>query len=60
MLTINDVARIFNVPPATIQQWCEQGKIKDYPDETKSDPVFRHEDVAVAYLDKSIQENLER
>ena len=59
MLTINDVARIFDVPPETIKQWCEKGQIKTFKTGSHSDPLFRHEDVAIAYLDRSIQKSLD-
>lgn len=58
MLTINDVARIFEVDPTTIKQWCEQGKIRTCCVGPQGDPEFCHEDVAVAYLDRSIQQSL--
>ena len=58
MLSLNDVARIFKVPRDTIEQWCEQGKLRSYRIGTKGDLQFRHEDVAVAYLDESIKKCL--
>jgi len=58
MLTTGDVARIFDVHPGTIRRWCEQGKITAYRITSRSNRRFRREDVAVAYLDRSIQEEL--
>ncbi|OGO01720.1 MAG: hypothetical protein A2Y90_05660 [Chloroflexi bacterium RBG_13_52_12] len=58
MLTINDVALIFEVTPATIRLWCEQGKIMTRCVGPHGDPRFLHEDVAIAYLDRSIRKSL--
>jgi len=58
MLSINDVALIFEVHPSTIRRWCEQGKIRTYRVGPRGDRKFRREDVAVAYLDRSIQKCL--
>ena len=55
MLTTRDVARIFDVHPSTIRRWCEQGKIKTYRTGSRGTRMFKREDVAVAYLDRSIQ-----
>lgn len=54
MLTTRDVARIFNVHPSTIRRWCEQGKIKTYRTGPRGTRMFKREDIAVAYLDRSI------
>jgi len=58
MLTTGDVARIFNVHPATIRRWCEWGKIRSYRTSPHSDRRFLREDVAVAYIERSIHECL--
>ena len=58
MLSLNNVAKIFGVPAVTVLQWCKQGKIKAYPTGTSADPGFSHEDVAIAYLVRSIQKCL--
>ncbi len=58
MLTTGDVARIFDVHPATVRRWCEQEKLKAYRSSPRSDRRFCREDVAVAYLERSIHEYL--
>ncbi|MCK4863531.1 MAG: helix-turn-helix domain-containing protein [Dehalococcoidales bacterium] len=58
MLTTGDVARIFNVHPGTIRRWCRQGRILTYRIGPRGERRFRREDVAVAYIDRSIREYL--
>lgn len=58
MLTVSDVARIFNVHTGTIRRWCEQGRIVTYRSGPRGERRFRREDVAVAYFDRSIRESL--
>ena len=58
MLTVSDVARIFNVHTGTVRRWCEQGKIMAYRSGPRGERRFRREDVAVAYFDRSIRECL--
>jgi excisionase family DNA binding protein len=58
MLTINDVARIFEVRPGTIRRWCEQGKLRTYRVGSRGARKFRHEDIAIAYIDMAIQKCL--
>jgi len=60
MLTTGDVALIFDVHPSTIRRWCQQGKLKSYRTGPRSQRRFRREDVAVAYLDRSIRQYLRR
>jgi excisionase family DNA binding protein len=55
MLTTGDVAKIFDVKPGTIRRWCTEGRIKSYRDGRRSCRQFFREDVAAAYLDRSIQ-----
>jgi excisionase family DNA binding protein len=55
MLTIREVARIFEVHPSTIRRWCEQGKIKTYRTGPRGIRMFKREDIAIAYLDRSIR-----
>jgi DNA-binding transcriptional MerR regulator len=56
-LTTGEVARIFGVHPSSVRRWCEQGKIK--ASLTEGAWTFTREDVAVAYLDRSIQRCLD-
>ncbi len=60
MLTTGEVAGIFEVPPATIRRWCQLGKIKCRRQGLRGRRGFSREDVAVAYLDRCIQEHLRR
>jgi excisionase family DNA binding protein len=55
MLTTREVANIFNVHPATIRRWCAQDRIKSYRTAEKGQRRFKREDVAVAYLERSIR-----
>jgi excisionase family DNA binding protein len=57
MLTTPDVARIFNVHSATVRRWCKQGKIKSCRG-LRGARLFKREDIAVAYLDRSIHHYL--
>jgi excisionase family DNA binding protein len=56
MLTTGGVARIFEVHPGTIRRWCQQGKIRVYRIGPQGHRRFSREDVAVAYLDRSLQQ----
>jgi excisionase family DNA binding protein len=58
-LTTREVARIFGVHPASVRRWCEQGKIKASRTAAGSAWMFKREDVAVAYLDRSIRHYLD-
>jgi excisionase family DNA binding protein len=58
MLTTVDVARIFDVHPGTIRRWCQQGKVKAFRAGPRGERRFRREDVAIAYLDRDIQQYL--
>jgi excisionase family DNA binding protein len=57
-LTTSGVARIFEVHPSTIRRWCKQGRLKSYRSGSQGSRRFLRMDVAVAYLDRSIQEYL--
>ncbi len=59
MLTTREVARIFGVHPSTIRRWCEQGKIKAYRASPRGIRKFKREDIAIAYLDRSIRHCLD-
>jgi excisionase family DNA binding protein len=55
MLTTREVANIFNVHSGTIRRWCTQDKIKSYRTGERVQRRFKREDVAIAYLEMSIQ-----
>jgi excisionase family DNA binding protein len=55
MLTTREVANIFNVTPGTIRRWCAQDKIKSYRTGERGQLRFKREDVAIAYLERSIR-----
>jgi excisionase family DNA binding protein len=55
MLTTREVADIFNVTPGTIRRWCAQDKIKSYRTGEQDQRRFKKEDVAIAYLERSIR-----
>jgi excisionase family DNA binding protein len=59
MMTIGEVARIFNVHPSTIRRWCEDGKLKAYRSGPRGRREFSKEDVAVAYLEWSIRKYIQ-
>jgi len=55
LLTTSEVARIFSVHPSTVRRWCDQGRIKFRRASPRGPRLFKREDVAVAYLDRSIR-----
>ncbi|MFA5309543.1 MAG: helix-turn-helix domain-containing protein [Dehalococcoidales bacterium] len=59
MLSLNDVAAIFEVHPSTVRRWCREGKIKTCRNGRRG-PAFKHEDVAIAYMTRSIRKCLGR
>lgn len=58
MLTVGEVAGIFNVHASTVRRWGEQGIIKPYRIGPRGESRFRREDAAVLYLDRAIQKYL--
>ena len=58
MMTIGEVARLFNVHTNTVRRWSEQGILKTYRVGTRGDRKFRREDVAVFYLERAIKKHL--
>ena len=58
MLTTGGVAKIFKVHPVTIRRWSEQGILKTYRIGPRGERRYRREDVAVLYLDLSIEKHL--
>ena len=45
MLTVNDVARLFNVHINTVRRWSNQGILKAYRVGSRGDRRFRQEDI---------------
>jgi DNA-binding transcriptional MerR regulator len=58
MLTLDEVALIFEVPPATVRRWCAEGLIRAHRAAPTGNQTFLHEDVAMAYLDRALRECL--
>jgi len=54
-LTTSGVARIFSVHPSTVRRWCDQGRIKFHRASARGTRLFKREDIAIAYLDRSIR-----
>ena len=59
MMTIGEVARLFNVHANTVRQWSERGILKAYRIGPRGDRKFRREDVAILYLERAIKRHLE-
>jgi len=57
-LTTVDVARLFNVSPATIRRWARLGKLGAVRASSRGPLEFERQDVAVALLDRSIRRYL--
>ena len=58
MMTIGEVARLFNVHTNTVRQWSERGMLKAYRIGSRRDRKFRREDVAIFYLERAIKKHL--
>jgi excisionase family DNA binding protein len=58
MLTTGEVARIFNVSPATVRRWCREGKLETVRKSARGQLRFRREEVATVYLDRSLRRYL--
>ena len=58
MMTIGEVARLFNVHTNTVRQWSERGILKAYRIGPRADRRFRREDVAILYFERAIQRYL--
>jgi excisionase family DNA binding protein len=58
MLSLNEVASVFEVHPGTIRRWCRQGKIKAYHKGQRNRLFFKHEDVAVVYIAREVKKCL--
>jgi excisionase family DNA binding protein len=59
LLTVRDVALLFGAHPSTVRRWCGRGKIKAYRTGPRGELMFKREDVAIAYLDRSIRHYLD-
>jgi len=58
MMTIGEVARLFNVHTNTVRRWSEQGILKAYRVGTRGDRKFRRKDIASFYLERAIKKHL--
>jgi excisionase family DNA binding protein len=57
-MTSLEVARIFNVHPATIRRWSDRGIIRAERTGTRGHRRFSRENVTFAYLQKAINDLL--
>ena len=53
MMTVGEVARLFNVHTNTVRRWSERGILKTYRSGPRRDRKFRQRDVAVFYLERA-------
>ena len=58
MLTTGEVARLFGVNVSTVRRWSSQGILRGYRIGPRGDRRFRRDDVAVFYMERSIQRRL--
>lgn len=58
VFTTRDVARLFGVSPATVRRWCREGKLEAMRTSARGSLRFKREEVAIAYLNRSIQRYL--
>jgi DNA-binding transcriptional MerR regulator len=58
MLTIYEVALIFDVHPETVKQWCQLGRLKPCGTELNGEPLFHREDVILSYINRSVRASL--
>ena len=58
MLTTGEVARMFNVSPATVRRWCREGKLEAVRTSARGQLRFKREEVATVYLDRSLRRYL--
>ena len=56
MMTVSEVARLFNVHVSTVRRWSDKGLIKAYRTGPRRDRRFRRKDVAVFYMEKALRE----
>ena len=58
MLTVGEVARIFNVHPNTVRRWSSKGILKAHRIGPRGIRRFRRDDVATFYMERAIQRRL--
>ncbi len=58
MLTVNDVAHLFNVHPGTVRRWEKKGQLKSYRLGPKRVIRFRKEEL-YSFINHSNPDNLE-
>jgi DNA-binding transcriptional MerR regulator len=57
MLTIVDISRIFDVQPLTVRQWCRHGWLRPHRVTSNGEPLFLHEDVILAYMNRALHDS---
>jgi len=55
MLTTGEVARLLNVNDSTVRRWNERGIIKAYRIGPRGERRFRRDDIAIFFLDRTVQ-----
>ncbi|MBA7647509.1 hypothetical protein ES703_55281 [subsurface metagenome] len=58
MLTTGEIARLLSVHPSTVRRWSDRGKIKAYRIGARGERRFRKDDVAVFFLERTVQKYL--
>ena len=58
MLTVNEVARIFDVHPSTVRRWSSKGILNAHRIGPRGDRRFRRDDVAILFMARAIQKRL--
>ena len=55
MMTVGEVARLFNVHTSTVRRWSDKGLFKAYRAGLRSNRRFRRRDIAALYLERALQ-----
>ncbi|MBA7594480.1 hypothetical protein ES703_01423 [subsurface metagenome] len=55
MLTTGEVARLLNVNDSTVRRWNDRGIIKAYRIGPRGERRFRRDDIAIFFLDRTVQ-----